>query len=72
MGGELSNIDKPKVLELLEWNNDRFASKLEDIEPSTGEPMRIALNSDLIFSPRISLAKWNRTSCKLSARRWLP
>ena len=41
-----------RVLAMLDNNTDRFAFSLEDIEPFTGEPLRIYLNSDKpIFRP---------------------
>ena len=40
---------------MLDTNADRFAFSLEDIEPFTGEPLRIDLNSDKpIFRPLTS------------------
>ena len=40
------------MMAMLDKNEDRFAFSLEDIEPFTGEPMRIDLNSDKpIFRP---------------------
>ena len=52
--------DQMKVLAMLDDNEDRFASSLEDISPQdfTGEPMRINLNSDqAIF--RVTMRKLN-------------
>ena len=52
LGSNLSAEDQIKMMALLDKNKDRFAYSLEDIEPFTGEPMRIDLNSDKpIFRP---------------------
>ena len=53
---------------ILDKNKDRFAFSLEDIEPFTGEPMRIDLNSKLpIFRPphKLGQVEWDfvKTQC---------
>ena len=58
---------------MLESNNDRFAFALEDIEPFTGEPLQIHLNSEQpIFCPphKLGQVEWDfvRAQChKLEA-----
>ena len=46
---------------MLDKNTDRFAFSLEDIEPFTGKPLRIDLNSDKpIFCPPHKLGQVER------------
>ena len=52
LGASLQQYEQLKFLAMLEINADRFAFALEDIEPFTGEPMQIQLNSSQpIFRP---------------------
>ena len=52
IGACLQEHDPLRVLAMLDKHSDRFAFSLEDIEPFTGEPLRIDLNSDKpIFRP---------------------
>ena len=62
LGASLHEQDQLKVLAMLEDNVDRFAFSLEDIEPSTGEPLHINLNSDKpIFRPphKLGQVEWD-------------
>ena len=58
LGNNLSAADQIKIMAILDKNKDRFAFSLEDIEPFTGEPMRIDLNSTYQFSDH--LISWGR------------
>ena len=54
---------------MLDNNTDRFAFSLEDIEPFTGEPLRIDLNLDKpIFRPphKLGQVEWDfvQTQCR--------
>ena len=52
LGASLQEQDQLQVLAMLDNNSDRFAFSMEDLEPFTGEPLQIHLNSDKpIFRP---------------------
>ena len=62
LGTGLQEGEQTKILTLLDDNMDRFAFSLEDIEPFTGEPMKIDLNSDqAIFRPphKLGQVEWD-------------
>ena len=62
IGACLQEQDQLRVLAMLDTNADRFAFSLEDIEPFTGEPLRVDLNSDKpIFRPphKLGQEEWD-------------
>ena len=62
MGVSLQEQDQIKVLTMLEAYRDRFAFSVDDIEPFTGEPLEINLNSDKpIFRPphKLGHVEWD-------------
>ena len=69
IGACLQEQDQLRVLAMLDKHSDRFAFSLEDIEPFTGEPLRIDLNSDKpIFRPphKLGQVEWDfvQTQCQ--------
>ena len=62
VGVSLQEQDQIRVLTMLEANRDRFAFSFDDIEPFTGEPLQITLNSDKpIFRPphKLGQVEWD-------------
>ena len=62
LGASLQEQEQIQVLAMLEDNADRFAFSLEDIEPFTGEPLEIHLNSSQpIFRPphKLGQVEWD-------------
>ena len=69
IGAALSEPEQLRVLITLEDNMDRFAFTMEDIEPFTGEPLQIHLNSTQpIFRPphKLGQIEWDfvKTQCQ--------
>ena len=61
LGASLQEQDQLQVLAMLDNNSDRFAFSMEDLEPFTGEPLQIHLNSDKpIFRPhKLGQVEWD-------------
>lgn len=71
MGASLHEQDHLKVLAMLDNNAGRFAFSLEEIEPFTGEPHPIGLNSSKHISRpphKLGQVEWDfvEERCKLS------
>ena len=67
LGASLQEQDQLQVLAMLENNSDRFAFPMEDLEPFTGEPLQIHLNSDKpIFRPphKLGQVEWDFISAQ--------